>query len=184
MSDPASQNQVSQESLLPAPVVHNIVELEDVGLSPEALLEGSDNYTADNIKVLKGMEGVRLRPGMYLQGGTGIDGFHQLLSEIVDNAIDECQAGFADTVTVTIHKDEAITITDNGRGIPVDVMASEGGRPAVEVVFTDRDQVSPRRRRRTGWSAVVMKRLLKATAINFSSERSGNTGSGNSPAAS
>ena len=137
MSDPASQNQVSQESLLPAPVVHNIVELEDVGLSPEALLEGSDNYTADNIKVLKGMEGVRLRPGMYLQGGTGIDGFHQLLSEIVDNAIDECQAGFADTVTVTIHKDEAITITDNGRGIPVDVMASEGGRPAVEVVFTE-----------------------------------------------
>jgi DNA gyrase subunit B len=102
-----------------------------------ALLEGADNYTADNIKVLKGLDGVRKRPGMYLQGGTGIDGFHQLLSEIIDNAIDEGQAKFADTVTVTIHKDESVTVTDNGRGFPVDTMASENGRPAVEVTFTD-----------------------------------------------
>ena len=96
-----------------------------------------DNYTADNIKVLKGLDGVRKRPGMYLQGGTGVDGFHQLLSEIIDNAIDEGQAGYADTVTVTIHADESVTVTDNGRGFPVDAMASEGGRPAVEVTFTD-----------------------------------------------
>ncbi|MFN3266113.1 MAG: DNA gyrase subunit B [Deinococcales bacterium] len=105
--------------------------------SEEQLAEGAENYTADNIKVLKGLDGVRKRPGMYLQGGTGVDGFHQLLSEILDNAIDEVQAKYADTVTVTLHQDESVTITDNGRGFPVDAMASEGGRPAVEVTFTD-----------------------------------------------
>jgi DNA gyrase subunit B len=110
---------------------------ESAPLSQAELLEGAENYTADNIKVLKGLDGVRKRPGMYLQGGTGVDGFHQLLSEILDNAIDEVQAKYADTVTVTIHQDESVTITDNGRGFPVDAMASEGGRPAVEVTFTD-----------------------------------------------
>lgn len=110
---------------------------DSVPLSDEQLAEGADNYTADNIKVLKGLDGVRKRPGMYLQGGTGVDGFHQLLSEILDNAIDEVQAKFADTVTVTLHADESVTITDNGRGFPIDAMASEGGRPAVEVTFTD-----------------------------------------------
>ena len=132
MSDPTSQ-----ETLLHEPVVHDIIELEDVGLSPEQLLEGADNYTSENIKVLKGLDGVRKRPGMYLQGGTGVDGFHQLVTEIIDNAIDEGLAGFADTVTVTIHKDESVSVGDNGRGFPVDAMASEGGRPAVEVTFTD-----------------------------------------------
>jgi DNA gyrase subunit B len=97
----------------------------------------SGDYTAANMRVLKGVEGVRVRPGMYLQGGTGVDGFHQLISEIIDNAIDEGLAGYADTVTVTIHADESVTITDNGRGIPVDLMADEGNRPAVEVVFTE-----------------------------------------------
>ena len=111
--------------------------IESVPLTDAELLEGAENYTADNIRVLKGMEGVRIRPGMYLQGGTGIDGFHQLLSEIVDNAIDEGLAKFADTVTITIRANESMTVTDNGRGIPVDTMASEGGRPAVEVVFTE-----------------------------------------------
>ncbi len=95
-----------------------------------------DNYTAKNIQHLEGMVAIRKRPGMYLQGGTGIDGFHQLLTEIIDNAIDEGLAGFADTVTVTIHNDESITITDNGRGIPVDIMKGKN-RPAIEVVFTE-----------------------------------------------
>ncbi len=113
------------------------LEIEETPLSDDELRAGADQYTADNIKVLKGLDGVRKRPGMYLQGGTGVDGFHQLLSEIIDNAIDEVQAKFADTVSVTIHKDESVTITDNGRGFPVDAMASEGGRPAVEVTFTD-----------------------------------------------
>ena len=111
--------------------------IEPIQMDAAALLEGAENYTADNIKVLKGLDGVRKRPGMYLQGGTGIDGFHQLLSEIIDNAIDEGQAGYADTVTVIIRTDESVTVTDNGRGFPVDAMASEGGRPAVEVTFTD-----------------------------------------------
>ena len=111
--------------------------IEPIQMDAAALAEGAENYTADNIKVLKGLDGVRKRPGMYLQGGTGIDGFHQLLSEIIDNAIDEGQAGYADTVTVIIRNDESVTVTDNGRGFPVDAMASEGGRPAVEVTFTD-----------------------------------------------
>jgi DNA gyrase subunit B len=117
--------------------VTTALEIEETPLSEQELQAGADQYTADNIKVLKGLDGVRKRPGMYLQGGTGVDGFHQLLSEIIDNAIDEVQAKFADTVSVTIHKDESVTITDNGRGFPVDAMASEGGRPAVEVTFTD-----------------------------------------------
>lgn len=93
-------------------------------------------YTADSIKVLKGLEGVRKRPAMYVQGGTGIDGYHQLLTEIIDNAIDECLAGYADTVEVFLNPDGSATVTDNGRGIPVGVMAREG-RPAIEVIFTE-----------------------------------------------
>src|SRR5690554_1871805 len=94
------------------------------------------DYTADNIKVLRGLEGVRRRPAMYVQGGTGVDGFHQLLTEIIDNAIDECLAGFADTVEVYLNADGSASVTDNGRGIPVDMMEKEG-RPAVEVIFTE-----------------------------------------------
>ena len=93
-------------------------------------------YDASSISVLKGLEAVRKRPGMYVQGGTGIDGYHQLMTEIIDNAIDEGLGGFASEVTVTMHADGAATITDNGRGIPVDMMKSEG-RPAIEVIFTE-----------------------------------------------
>ncbi|WP_027481876.1 DNA topoisomerase subunit B [Deinococcus pimensis] len=93
-------------------------------------------YNASSITVLKGLEAVRKRPGMYVQGGTGVDGYHQLLTEIIDNAIDEGLAGFATEVTVTFHEDGAATVTDNGRGIPVDVMKSEG-RSAIEVIFTE-----------------------------------------------
>ncbi|CAM3677888.1 DNA topoisomerase subunit B [Deinococcus frigens] len=93
-------------------------------------------YTAADISVLKGLEAVRKRPGMYVQGGTGIDGYHQLLTEIIDNAIDEGTAGFADEIHVIMHADGSATVTDNGRGIPVDMMESEG-RPAIEVIFTE-----------------------------------------------
>lgn len=96
----------------------------------------SSKYTAENIRVLKGLEGVRKRPAMYVQGGTGIDGYHQLLTEIIDNAIDESLAGYADTITVTLHSDGSASVADNGRGIPVGMMEREG-RPAIEVIFTE-----------------------------------------------
>ncbi len=93
------------------------------------------DYTADNIQVLEGLEAVRKRPAMYVQGGTGIDGYHQLLTEIIDNGIDECLAGFADTVEVYLNKDGSATIIDNGRGIPTGIMKKEG-KTAIEVIFT------------------------------------------------
>ena len=96
----------------------------------------SGSYTAADISILKGLEAVRKRPGMYVQGGTGIDGYHQLLTEIIDNAIDEGLAGFANEVHVIMHADGSATVTDNGRGIPVDIMKSEG-RSAIEVIFTE-----------------------------------------------
>jgi len=96
----------------------------------------ANSYTADSIKILKGLEGVRKRPAMYVQGGTGTDGYHQLLTEIIDNAIDECLAGYADTVEVVLNKDGSAAVTDNGRGIPVEMMSKEG-RPAIEVIFTE-----------------------------------------------
>ncbi len=92
-------------------------------------------YTADNIQVLEGLEAVRKRPAMYVQGGTGIEGYHQLLTEIIDNGIDECIAGFADTVEVYLNKDGSATVIDNGRGIPTGIMKKEG-KTAVEVIFT------------------------------------------------
>ena len=98
--------------------------------------QSAAEYDASSISVLKGLEAVRKRPGMYVQGGTGVDGYHQLLTEIIDNAIDEGLAGFAHTVEVTMHQDGSATVTDDGRGIPVDMMASEG-RPAIEVIFTE-----------------------------------------------
>src|SRR5690606_41445022 len=74
-------------------------------------------YTAHDIKVLRGLEGVRKRPAMYVQGGTGVDGYHQLLTEIIDNAIDEALAGEADTVEVYLNADGSASVVDNGREI-------------------------------------------------------------------
>jgi len=101
--------------------------------------KGSDNgkaqtYGAQDISVLEGLEAVRKRPGMYI-GSTGIRGLHHLIYEVMDNSVDEALAGEADTVDIEIHPDNRVTVTDNGRGIPVGIMEKEQ-KPAAEVVLT------------------------------------------------
>ena len=91
-------------------------------------------YSADQIQILEGLEAVRKRPGMYI-GSTSIRGLHHLVYEIVDNSVDEALAGFCSEIDVQINADNSITVTDNGRGIPVDIQ-KKAGIPAVEVVFT------------------------------------------------
>jgi DNA gyrase subunit B len=91
-------------------------------------------YTAKDISVLEGLEPVRLRPGMYI-GSTGSRGLHHLIYEVVANSVDEAMAGRADLIEVTLHPDNSVTVSDNGSGIPVDIMA-EQGLPALTVVLT------------------------------------------------
>src|SRR5215469_18177417 len=92
------------------------------------------DYTAKDITVLEGLEPVRLRPGMYI-GSTGLRGLHQLVHELLDNAVDEALAGRNDRVEVTLHPDNSVTVQDWGGGIPVDVMKDQG-LPALTVVLT------------------------------------------------
>jgi len=106
---------------------------------PEGNLPQGDNdsYTSENITVLEGMEHVRLRPAMYI-GSTGEMGLHHLVYEVVDNSVDEALAGYAKKIDVVIHIDNSITVTDDGRGIPVDMKTLVNGEqmPAVQVVLT------------------------------------------------
>ena len=103
-------------------------------MSEEILTKVEETYDASQIQVLEGLEAVRKRPGMYI-GSTSASGLHHLVYEIVDNAIDEALAGYCNEIHVIINEGNTITVTDNGRGIPVDVQA-QTGKPALEVVYT------------------------------------------------
>jgi DNA gyrase subunit B len=124
---------VTQESVIP----EDIDAVERVPLAgPPELLDsaGPVEYNADSITVLEGLEAVRKRPGMYI-GSTGERGLHHLVYEVVDNSVDEALAGYCDTITIVLQADGGVRVSDNGRGIPVDEVASEK-KPAVEVVLT------------------------------------------------
>ena len=114
---------------------------ELINSNPELILEEEQHmmqmaqqYNASSIHVLKGLEAVRKRPGMYI-GSTGVNGLHHMIWEIIDNSVDEIASGYGQQVKVTLTKEESIIVEDDGRGIPID-MHPEEGKPTVEVVLT------------------------------------------------
>lgn len=117
------RKQMNEEFVDPSGGVHEEIETHT-----------SEEYNADNIRVLEGLEAVRIRPGMYI-GSTSQRGLHHCIYEIVDNSIDESLAGYCTDIHVTIHKDNSITVEDNGRGIPVDIKP-DSGKSALEIVHT------------------------------------------------
>lgn len=115
--------------------VDELIEVNELPDNDEAIeTKVTDDYNAENIRVLEGLEAVRMRPGMYI-GSTSQRGLHHCIYEIVDNSIDESLAGFCTEIRVSVHKDNSVTVEDNGRGIPVDIKA-DSGKSALEIVHT------------------------------------------------
>lgn len=130
------QETTIQETVSPSEKpVNEHIEVVDLPDNNEKIeTTTSSEYSADNIRVLEGLEAVRMRPGMYI-GSTSQRGLHHCIYEIVDNSIDESLAGFCTDIHVTVHKDNSVTVEDNGRGIPVDIKA-DSGKSALEIVHT------------------------------------------------
>ena len=130
----AATEEAKAPEAAPAPAPLPEVKVSEMNEEEVQLEKADKQYTATNIQVLEGLEAVRKRPGMYI-GTTSSAGLHHLVWEIVDNAIDEALAGYCNDVKVTINKGETITVVDNGRGIPIDVVA-KSGLSGVETVYT------------------------------------------------